>query len=151
MPLPLLRDIGTYGLYAALAASGPADCWLDPDLPDLVDETPMVLPEPDLTWSTWLAEDAWWLQGPGSYLSASAHLGALWHSAQRAVVASMVMAVLPQDHRDREHRVLPVLRFIEAAWWVGSSSAGRLHLAHAYAGQPVEHGIDFPPPQRRPK
>ena len=75
---PLLREFGIYGLYAALARSIShpaqggiyAELELDGDLPDLIDATP--LDPPDITWSTWLADEAWWLLGSGTYLSVAA-------------------------------------------------------------------------------
>ncbi len=63
----------------------------------------------------------------------------------RVVVATVAMAVLSDDPMDRARQVLPVLRFIEAAWWTGLGY-GRLCLAAAYAGQPAERAIDLPPP-----
>ena len=124
------RDLGTYGIYAAMAEYGPADGWLDVDLPDLIDETPPF--PPDITWATWFVDDTACLRGFGTYVSAlgwTDHIRALWHSPQRVILATAAMAVLSNDPLDRIRHPRPALRFIAAA----CGADGRLDLADAYA------------------
>ncbi len=54
---PRLNAIGTYGIYEALVAYGPAEGWLDPDLPTLIDVTPVEM-DHDYSWSNWFADAA---------------------------------------------------------------------------------------------
>ena len=130
------------------AAYGPADGWLDEDLPGLIDETPRF--PPDISWSAWFADDASWLRGVGTYVSAAAwtdRIRAIWQSPQRVILATSAMTVLTNDPLDRDRPPRPVLRFIAAA----CGADGRLNLADAYAGTSAARAIVITPPLHGPK